>query len=115
MAITNGARAAHLEGIIRSVSKDIYGRGPRDIRCECRGNVYLVRCKGVLTPVEIGLADQGPDGVVTLKKVRCKLFERERELIKEQFEGLSVHVEAVLQDFHHDRDERLLVVLTETQ
>ena len=113
MALTNGAKAAHLEGVVRSISKQLYGKGPKDIRCVCQGSVFLVRCKGVLTAVELGLADQGPEGVHTLKRVRHELFEKERELIKRQFEGPETKVEAVLQDLRHDKDERLLVVVTE--
>ena len=113
MALSYKAKAAHLEGVVRSISKELYGKGPKDIWCTRRGNVFLVRCKGVLSPVEIGLVSQGPEGVLTLERVRRELFEKERELIKRLFEGPDNKVEAVLQDLRHDKDERLLVVVTE--
>jgi uncharacterized protein YbcI len=110
--LTSGAKAARLEGIVRSISKQLYGRGPEKINCVCQGNVYLVRCKGVMSAVEQRLAEQGAEGTLTLQRIRRELFEKERELIKKQFQSQDINVEAVLQDFCHSEDKRLLVVVT---
>ncbi|NLW07037.1 MAG: DUF2294 family protein [Clostridia bacterium] len=113
MALTSKAKATLLEGIVRSISKKLYGRGPKDVRCVCQGNVFLIRCKGILSSIEQCLAGQGPEGILTMQRIRRELFEKERELIKEQFETTEIKVEAVLQDFYYEKDERLLVVVTQ--
>lgn len=57
MAKTDGAKASLVEGIIRTVSKQLYGKGPRQIRCVYRGGVCLIRCTGVLSAIEQRLAE----------------------------------------------------------
>lgn len=101
-----------MEGIVRSISKQVYGKGPRDIHSVCQGNVYVIHCFGVLSPLEARLADQGGDGRDTLARVRQKIFAEEREMITQELEAKDIVVETILQDFCCVKDERILVIVT---
>lgn len=112
MVMTDGAQASLMEGVIRGISKQLYGKGPRQVRCVCRGGVCVIRCTGILSAIEQVLAEQGTKGVSTLKRIRRELFDKECELIRGKIESPDMQVGVILQDFSHDKDERTLVVLT---
>lgn len=103
---------AFLEGVVRTVSKQMYGKGPREVRCMCEGNLFVVRCVGVLSQLESSLVRQGRDGVDTLERVRRKVFPQERELLARELRAIDVQVEAVLHELCPDKDERILVIVT---
>lgn len=109
---TDGAKAAFLEGLVRTVSKQMYGKGPREVRCVSQGNLFVIRCAGVLSPLESRLVSQGGDGVDTMERVRRKVFPQERELLARELRAIDVQVEAVLHELCHDKDERILVIVT---
>lgn len=115
MGLSGGAKVKLLEGVVRSVSKEVYGKGPKHVWCVRQGNVFLIRCKDIWSTVEQGLVEQGTDGIMTLQRIRRELFEKERELIRERLRASNIVVQTVLQELHHDKGERLLVVVTEEE
>ncbi|MBU4532052.1 MAG: Na-translocating system protein MpsC family protein [Eubacteriales bacterium] len=110
-----GIKVALIEGTVRSIAKKLYGKGPQNVRCTYPGGgVFIVRCEGVLSPLEKRLADEGGDEAVrTLKKIRYSLFVRERQLLSERLLDQDIRVETVLQDFCLVKDECIMVVVTE--
>lgn len=115
MGLSGGAKVKLLEGVVRSVSKEVYGKGPKHVRCVRQGNVFLITCRDIFSTVERGLVEQGTEGILTLQRIRRELFEKERALIEEQLRASDIRVQTVLQELHHDKGERLLVVVTEEQ
>lgn len=79
---TQGQCEAEFTQAIVQFEKEYLGRGPVDARTYFIQDLILVRLKGVLTPAEKTLAENG-DGRALIKETRRQLFEASRPLLEQ--------------------------------
>ena len=87
-----GQIEAEISKALTQWEKDFLGRGSVTVKTDILRDMAIVVLKGILTPAEIKLAET-PDGLQSVKKVRCDLVESGRERLDEiikNFTGLDV-------------------------
>jgi uncharacterized protein YbcI len=80
--LSRGQVEAALANALIQFEKDHLGRGPTEARAFVIEDMILVRLRGVLTQVEIKLA-QNPDGPSLIKQMRQQLLEGGRPALDE--------------------------------
>jgi uncharacterized protein YbcI len=78
---SKGMIEAEISEAIIKFEKEYMGRGPIETRTYIIDDMIIVRLKGILTKAEEKLA-RSDEGLVLIKKVRVKLLEEARTLLK---------------------------------
>ncbi len=93
-----------------SFEKEHMGRGPVEAKTHIVQDVVIIRLKGVLTPAERQLAEDGA-GIQLIKQIRAKLLEISAEILKTLIVGIT---ECSVVSFHTDistrTGERFIIV-----
>jgi len=85
---SKGMIEAEISEAIIKFEKEYMGRGPIEARTFLIEDMILIRLKGVLTKAEEQLA-KSDEGLVLIKKVRVKLMEEARSLLKALVEDVT--------------------------
>lgn len=69
---SKGALEAEIASAITRFHREQQGRGPNDVRAHLVGDLVLVRCQGIFTPIETNLA-ASDEGRKLIKSARREL------------------------------------------
>lgn len=100
---------AEISEAIIKFEKEYMGRGPVETKTYVIEDMIIVRLKGVLTRAEEQLA-KSEEGLVLIKKVRVKLLEEAREILKKIVNDITgVCAKSMHTDISTVSDERVII------
>ena len=109
-SLTKGQMEDEISKALISFEKEHMGRGPVEAKTHIVQDVVIIRLKGVLTPAERQLAEDGA-GIQLIKQIRAKLLEISAEILKTLIVGIT---ECSVVSFHTDistrTGERFIIV-----
>lgn len=106
---SKGMIEAEISEAIIKFEKEYMGRGPLETRTFLIEDMILIRLKGVLTKAEEQLA-KSDEGLVLIKKVRVKLLEEARSLLKAIIDDITgCTVKSLHTDISTVTGERIII------
>lgn len=85
--VTKGSVEAEVANAVTRFHREQQGRGPQDVRAHLIGDIVLVRCSGIFTPVEARLS-ASEDGRKLIRSARQEL----RAINHAEAEGLVADI-----------------------
>ena len=111
---SKGMIEAEISEAIIKFEKEYMGRGPIETKTYIIDDMIIVRLKGVLTKAEEQLA-KSDEGLVLIKKVRVKLLEEARSLLKAIVDDLTGStVKSMHTDISTISGERIIIFTMDT-
>jgi uncharacterized protein YbcI len=110
---SKGMIEAEISEAIIKFEKEYMGRGPVETRTYIVDDMIIVRLKGVLTKAEEQLA-KSEEGLILIKKVRVKLLEESRDLLKKIVTEIAdASVKSIHTDISTVSGERVIIFTLE--